>query len=57
MKKPIGWLDQQHVESDPVCAAFPEDMREVMEIFSGLSDEKREMFLKVAQVFKESNKQ
>lgn len=50
-KKPVGWLDQQHVESDPVCAAFPEDMRQVMEIFSNLNDEKRKMFLKMAEVF------
>ena len=53
-KKPSGWLDEQHVESDPVCAAFPEDMREVMEIFSGLTNEKREMLLKIANVFKNS---
>lgn len=50
-QKPEGWLDEQHVESDPVCAAFPEDMRQVMEIFSSLSDEKRRMFLEIAQVF------
>lgn len=50
VKKP-GWLDEQHVESDPVCAAFPEDMRQVMEIFSSLTDEKREMFLRVAKAF------
>ncbi len=50
-KKSLGWLDEQHVESDPVCAAFPEDMREVMEIFSGLDNGKREMFLKMARIF------
>jgi len=50
-KKPNGWLDEQHVESDPVCAAFPEDMRQVMEIYSGLSDEKRMTLLKIAGVF------
>lgn len=49
--KKNGWLDEQHVESDPVCAAFPEDMRQVMEIFSGLSDEKRKMFLEISKVF------
>lgn len=50
-KKPNGWLDEQHVESDPVCAAFPQDMRHVMEIFSGLTNEKRKMFTKMAEVF------
>jgi len=53
-KKPVGWLDEQHVESDPVCAAFPEDMRQVMEIFSGLTEDKRSMFLKMAEIFNDS---
>jgi hypothetical protein len=53
-KHATGWLDEQHVESDPVCAAFPEDMREVMAIFSGLGDEKRDMFLKMAKIFADS---
>lgn len=53
-KKSVGWLDEQHVESDPVCAAFPEDMRQVMEIFSNLPVEKRKMFLSVAEVFANS---
>lgn len=49
--KPVGWLDEQHVESDPVCAAFPDDMRRVMEIFSNLSGDKRTMFLQMAEIF------
>ena len=53
-KKPSGWLDEQHVEVDPVCAAFPEDMRLVMEVYSGLSDEKRKLFLQIAEVFNDS---
>ena len=53
-KKPVGWLDEQHVESDPVCAAFPDDMRQVMEIFSSLDKEKRGLFLQIAQVFHRS---
>lgn len=50
-KNRVGWLDEQHVESDPVCAAFPDDMRRVMEIFSNLSYEKRKMFLQISEVF------
>ena len=50
-KKSIGWLDEQHVESDPVCAAFPEDMRHIMEIFSSLTNEKKLLFLNVAEAF------
>jgi len=52
--KKSGWLDEQHVESDPVCAAFPEDMRQVMEIFSSLSNEKRKMLLQISEVFLQS---
>ncbi len=49
--KPKGWMDEQHVEVDPVCGAFPESMRRVMEIFSNLHDDKRWMFLKMAEIF------
>ena len=49
--KPKGWMDEQHIESDPVCAAFPEDMQYVMEIFSSLADDKRKMFTKMAKIF------
>lgn len=48
---PVGWMDEQHVESDPVCAAFPEDMRRIMEIYSNLALEQREKLLKIAEVF------
>lgn len=50
-KKPTGWMDEQHVESDPLCAAFPEDMRLLMEIFSNLDAEKRQLFIKIAKAF------
>lgn len=36
-----GWMDEQHVEDDPLCMAFPEDMRELMMIFSGLAPQQR----------------
>ncbi len=49
-RRSIGWLDQQHVESDPVCAAFPDDMRRIMEIFSNLSDTKRKTLLKISEI-------
>jgi len=49
--RPTGWLDEQHVEADPVCAAFPEDMRQVMEIYSNLSDDNRRRLLQIAEVF------
>jgi transcriptional regulator with XRE-family HTH domain len=49
--RPVGWLDEQHVESDPVCAAFPEDMRQVMEIYSNLSQENRRKLLRIVEIF------
>lgn len=48
---PVGWMDEQHVESDPVCAAFPEDMRRIMEIYSNLSAEQKDKFLKIAEIY------
>lgn len=51
LAKPIGWMDEQHVESDPLCAAFPEEMQRLMEIYSNLDSEKRALFLKMAEVF------
>lgn len=44
-----GWMDQQHVESDPVCAAFPEGMRRLMEIYSNLGDGEQDMLLEMAE--------
>jgi hypothetical protein len=50
-QRPVGWMDEQHVESDPVCAAFPDDMRQVMQIYSNLCKDKRAMFIKMANIF------
>lgn len=52
-EKPGGWMDEQHVESDPLCAAFPDDMRRLMEIYSNLDTEKRNLILKMAEVMAE----
>lgn len=46
----VGWMDEQHVESDPICAAFPEDMRRVMDIYSNMSTEQKDKFLKIAEI-------
>lgn len=51
LNKPKGWMDEQHVESDPICAAFPSDMREIMEIFSNLDIKQRKIFLNIAKAF------
>ena len=49
--KPNRWMDEQHVESDPLCATFPEDMRRIMEIYSGLDADKRAIFARLAEAF------
>jgi transcriptional regulator with XRE-family HTH domain len=40
-----GWMDEQHVEDDPLCMAFPEDMRELMLMYSGVSADQRRVIL------------
>lgn len=51
LKTPNGWMDEQHIESDPVCSAFPEDMRQVMQIYSNLPTEQRRLLLRIAETF------
>ncbi len=53
--KPDGWMDEQHVESDPVCAAFPQDMQEIMTIFSNLEKQSRHTLLEIARVINTSS--
>lgn len=40
-----GWMDEQHVEDDPLCMAFPEDMRELMMLYSELDAPSRRVVL------------
>ncbi len=51
--KPSRWMDEQHVETDPVCASFPEDMRKLMMIYSELPDPERRRLLRLVEVFTE----
>lgn len=51
--KQKGWMDEQHVETDPVCASFPEDMRRLMMIYSELSPQERKRLLRVIDAFKD----
>ncbi|MGI9291330.1 MAG: helix-turn-helix domain-containing protein [Gammaproteobacteria bacterium] len=53
LKKPPAWMDEQHVETDPVCASFPEDMRRLMMIYSGLPTIERKRLLRLAATFAE----
>ncbi len=49
LKKPAGWMDEQHVENDPVCRSFPNDMRELMSIYSELDAKQRALILNMAR--------
>jgi transcriptional regulator with XRE-family HTH domain len=51
LKKAKGWMDEQHVESDPLCMNFPEDLRELMSIYSELNVADRKRLLEIAKVF------
>ena len=53
LKRQKGWMDEQHVETDPVCASFPEDMRRLMMIYSELPAQERQRLLRVIEAFNE----
>ncbi len=53
LQVPAGWADEQHIENDPVCASFPEDIRELMMLYSAMGEEKRNMSLQVLRVIAE----
>jgi len=31
-----GWMDEQHIEHDPLFASFPDELRELLMIYSGM---------------------
>lgn len=47
-----GWLDEQHIDYDPVCGQFPDDMREMMTIYSELPEAEREKLLNIARILR-----
>lgn len=53
LKKQKGWMDEQHVEMDPVCVSFPEDMRRLMMIYSELPTNERQRLLRIIEAFSE----
>ncbi len=48
-----GWMDEQHIEDDPLCMAFPEDMRELMMIYSSLLPGQRTVVLETVRTLSE----
>lgn len=49
LKKRSGWMDEQHFESDPICNAFPEDMRWGRRFISSVAS--FETFLKECSIY------
>ena len=42
------WLDEQHIESDGLCASFPDDLRELMTIYSEMDQNGRKLLIAMA---------
>jgi len=47
--RPRKWLDEQHVESDGLCSSFPDDLRELMTIYSEMGPSGRELLMELAK--------
>jgi len=54
--KPPKWLDEQHVESDGLCASFPDDLRELMTLYSEMDPQRRELLIKLARTVADHHK-
>lgn len=48
--RPHRWLDEQHVESDGLCGSFPDDLRELMTIYSELDGKGRMLLIEMARL-------
>ena len=55
LSKPPAWMDEQHVDTDPVCASFPEDMRQLMMIYSELPAPERRRLLRIVEALVETD--
>lgn len=47
--RPRRWLDEQHVESDGLCGSFPDDLRELMTIYSEMDESGRALLLSLVR--------
>lgn len=50
---PEGWMDEQHVEHDPLCQSFPDDLRDLMALYSGLTKPHRDLALSTVRALAE----
>lgn len=48
-KRPHQWLDEQHVESDGLCSSFPDELRELMTIYSEFDEKNQHLLLALAR--------
>ncbi len=48
-QRKMGWMDEQHIADDPMCMAFPEDMRELMMIYSDENTNNRRVILETVK--------
>lgn len=53
LKHPTGWMDEQHVEHDSLCLSFPDDIRELMTLYSSARTELRPLMLATLRTLSE----
>lgn len=49
LEKPKSWMEQQHVEMDGLSDFFPEDVKELLSIYSNLNTDGRSMLLDISR--------
>lgn len=47
-----GWMDEQHADHDPLFNSFPDDLRELINIYSELDGRSRAMLLALSKTIK-----
>jgi transcriptional regulator with XRE-family HTH domain len=50
LKKPRNWMDEQHVELDGLCAYFPDDLQEILMIYSNLDQKEKDQMMQISRV-------
>jgi transcriptional regulator with XRE-family HTH domain len=48
-----GWMDEQHVEHDPLCLSFPDDIRELMSLYSSADKTRRSLIMATLRTLSE----
>ncbi|MCU7959813.1 MAG: DNA-binding protein [gamma proteobacterium symbiont of Bathyaustriella thionipta] len=53
INKPAGWMDEQHVEHDPLCLSFPADIQELIQLYSGMKKKEKHLLLALLKTMSE----